>query len=260
MLSLRERRLALRNPTDRHSILHSVRAGDVRFWPWAKKRNPLTSPGSLAPPPSAMPFCFALCRPLSPRIPPQSSLAEWTSRWGDGVQPLFPLSPPRRETRRIQKWGWCRVQQRVYPGIALKRGERGLPSTLRLPLRRLPAREPSRTPFVPTFSVFLFFFLLLFPHTREREEYERKREDLKEKGARGEGEPRRLMEYIMMRPAVLRRLNGRVCVLCKRWSRRRREIFVADGERGSITLKYWKKKEKGCTQIDHKFVRYDRRI
>lgn len=131
-------------------------------------------------------------------------------------------SPPsfsflRRKVRRTKR---IRGRDGVGPGsecIRVSRAREGV------------EEKSPFAPFVPLSIIFLRgnllgslrphvlrvpFFLLLFLLAKEREE---ERETKRKKERRGgSGEPRRLMEYIMMRPAVLRRLNGRVCVLRKR--------------------------------------------
>lgn len=67
-----------------------------------------------------------------------------------------------------------------------------------------------------SFFLLLFIFARARKARRERREERRGRRETREREGGGRRELRILIEYIMMCPAVLRRLNGRVCVLCKR--------------------------------------------
>jgi len=206
----------------------------------------LTSSGSLAP---FLPLCFALFRT------PQSSLAGERRVEETAYSLSSPLSPPRCEARRIRSGDGVESSSECIRVSRL----RGVSETPFHPSSPSPSSSCAGTfsDSLRPYILRVFFPAPLPPCERARGVREKERRS--EGGRRARGKPRRLMEYIMMRPAVLRRLNGRVCVLCKRWSRRRREIFVAAGERGSIILKYiGRKKEKDCIQIDHKFVRWSK--
>lgn len=130
------------------------------------------------------------------------------------------VSPPVAKSIGPQR---TRGRDGVGPGsecIRVSQARGGLRESLPL---APPSPSPSSScagtfsvPYVPTFSAFLFSCSSSSSREREKERERARRVERERKRKRGEGEPRRLMEYIMMRPAVLRRLNGRVCVLRKR--------------------------------------------
>lgn len=225
--------LARRNPADRQAVLHSVRAGDVRFWPWAKKWDPFTYWHPLYPPS----LCFALSRPYPAHTPPQGSFTG-ERRVEETVHGLCP-SPLFRFP--------------VAKSIGSNEGRDGVGSVSVSGYRK---REEGwgRAPLCPPVSLFVIFLrgnllgslrphVLRVPFSCSSSFLQESEKSGEGKRKRGEREPWRLMEYIMMRPAVLRRLNGRVCVLRKRWSRRRREVFAAGGQSPRTEVLEEEKKE-----------------